>query len=92
MSEFSLENEGRQKPRLTGDIYQVFSKDRLDDPKVWCSLAAGPGHLVLELRDEARPCGTENNQVLVLPMAAQVCSPWSKRRPMVALQLLKCAH
>lgn len=91
-SGFSLGNEGRQKPRVMGDIHEVFSKDKTGYLNTWCSHAARPGHLVSQLHNKVRPCGTVNMHVLVLPTAAQVHSPWGKRRPMVAVQLLKHAH
>lgn len=91
-SVFGLRNEGRQKPRVMGDIHQVFSNDKMGYLNMWCSHAAGPRHLVSQLHNEFRPCGTENTHVLVLPAAAQVHNPWGKNRPMAAVKLLKHAH
>lgn len=46
---------------------------------------AGPEYPAPERRDETRPQGTEKKRVLALLKAPQVCSPWGKRRLMVAL-------
>lgn len=45
MSAFSLENEGRQKPRCAGFICWIFFKSRSDNSNMWYSFRVGPGHL-----------------------------------------------